>query len=64
MDSQKKWVMVRDKRYKLVVTAQGHEPYMLFDMLEDPFELNNLVEQESYGLIVNRMNHFSTQVVE
>lgn len=51
--------MVRDKRYKLVVTAQEHEPYMLFDMLEDSVELNNLVEQESYGLIVNRMNRMT-----
>lgn len=55
MSNHKHWVMVRDKRYKLVVTVKGHEPYLLFDLWEDPVEMTNLVELPAYKRVVENM---------
>lgn len=37
--------MVRDERYKLVVLAENMRPVEMFDTLEDPKELKNLVHE-------------------
>lgn len=43
-----KWVMVRDGKYKLVVKMENNEPYLMFDMENDPYEMNNLVENDDF----------------
>jgi arylsulfatase A-like enzyme len=37
------WLMIRDARYKLVTTRDGLAPTQLFDLKDDPYEMNNLV---------------------
>ncbi|WP_170311554.1 sulfatase-like hydrolase/transferase [Vallitalea okinawensis] len=58
------WRMIRTKQYKLIVTASTDEPTMLFDMINDPYELNNLVQvleyqnsiEELQGKVVQRFS--------
>jgi arylsulfatase A-like enzyme len=42
------WRMIRDGDFKLVVEGFFNKPTMLFDLAEDPFELNNLVKEAQY----------------
>lgn len=49
----KNWKMVRTKRYKLTVDWDSKQPYLLFDMLKDPFEVKNLVDDLAYEHIVD-----------
>ena len=44
--------MIRSGAYKLTVDYHSYRPMMLFDMEQDPFELNDLVEQEAYSQTV------------
>lgn len=39
------WQMIRDRQYKLVVSYPEHKPLMLFDMLADPAENHNLLDE-------------------
>ena len=48
---------IRDVRYKLIryrVNDQEHK--QLFDLLEDPYETKNLVEESSYNTELDRLN--------
>jgi len=51
--SEKRWKMVRTQRYKLTVDWDSKQPYLLFDMQNDPFEMNNLINDHEYENIVN-----------
>lgn len=54
--SRKKWKMIRTPRYKLVVDGGWRKrPIMLFDMKEDPYEMNNLVDEEKYNSTVETL---------
>lgn len=44
---------VRDERYTYVETRNG--PWLLYDRIDDPYQLNNLVEEPSAGHIVLRL---------
>lgn len=41
------WLMIREGKYKLVVNKDSFAPTHLFDLEHDPYELDNLVAQES-----------------
>lgn len=45
------WIMIRTKQYKMTVTVHSKQPYLLFDMLNDPYEMNNLVNEKEYAPI-------------
>lgn len=47
------WKMIRDERYKLTINADTGEPVLLFDMSDDPYELNNLVDEKTCSGLVN-----------
>lgn len=42
------WYMLRDARYKLVMDASTRQPVSLFDMVDDPEESHNLVDEDRY----------------
>lgn len=42
------WIMIRESKFKLSIHKDGNQPYLLFDMENDPFEMTNLVNDESY----------------
>jgi arylsulfatase A-like enzyme len=42
------WRMIRDGDLKLVVEGIFNKPTMLFDLANDPYELNNLVKDAQY----------------
>lgn len=41
------WRMIRNKQYKLI-TTKDYEPLELYDMLNDEYEMNNIVDSETY----------------
>ncbi len=43
------WYMVREGRWKLVVEGQEYTPSMLFDLENDPYEMQNLVNVDDYA---------------
>ena len=45
----KSWKMVRHGRYKLTIDSQTKAPYLLYDMDNDPYELNNLVNCDEFN---------------
>ena len=49
------WQMIRDERYKLVVSHPAHKPLMLFDMLLDPAETRNLISEPSSTEITEKL---------
>ncbi len=44
----KQWVMIRTKNYKMAIKVKDKKPYLLFDMENDKYEMNNLIEKEEY----------------
>ena len=48
------WQMIRDHQYKLVVRHQDHKPLLLFDLLNDPEEEQNLVDEKFTESIENK----------
>ena len=42
--------MARDDRYKMTVDSRTRRPVELYDMLEDPRELTNLVHESGHGI--------------
>lgn len=51
------WKMVRLGKYKLTVYADTMQPYLLFDMEKDPFEMDNLVAVPKYQDIVRSLRN-------
>ncbi len=47
-DIEKQWIMIRTRQYKMAVRAANRQPYLLFDMKNDPYEMNNLVDNKKY----------------
>lgn len=54
-NDNKKWVMIRDERYKMTVKMATGKPYLMFDMDSDPYEMNNIVDSTSYDAIKQRL---------
>lgn len=48
------WRGVRTKRYTYA-SLLGHGPWMLYDNLEDPYQLNNLINQPQYAELQARL---------
>lgn len=46
--------MVRSERYKYIAFSMGRNPELLFDMVDDPGETNNLVEDPTYADLLRR----------
>jgi len=63
------WVMIRDKRHKLVVCRNSFEPTHFFNLENDPYEMNNLIRhpnalpeiQRMHRLLDNRYNDLQTR---
>jgi arylsulfatase A-like enzyme len=53
-DLSKRGRMIRTERYKYIAFSFGARPEMLFDLLRDPGEMNNLALSESAGRELNR----------
>lgn len=51
------WRMCRDKRYKLV-TSFRYEPELLFDLMNDPYEMNNLVREPKMQKVIQKLITF------
>lgn len=43
--------MVRSERYKMAVKSNSRRPVELYDLNNDPNELNNLVKNTSYNTV-------------
>ncbi len=43
----KPWIMIRDKKYKSVIDREYSKPTHLFDLEKDPYEMNNLLDEEN-----------------
>ncbi|MDE2951977.1 MAG: sulfatase-like hydrolase/transferase [Chloroflexota bacterium] len=47
---------IKDDRYKLIQSVlDGRETWQLFDLREDPFELNNLIDNDEYGRLILKL---------
>jgi len=51
----RRWDMIRDGRWKLVVDKDDGVPVELFDLEADPFEMDNLVGDPARTMILNRL---------
>ena len=49
------FVMLRTEAHKISVDAKSREPIELYDLSEDPNELNNLVNAEDYIHVRERL---------
>lgn len=49
------WKMVREGDFKLTVDWNTKEPTLLFNLQEDPYEMNNLVADKKYKALVERL---------
>lgn len=58
------WRMIRDARYKLVTDYQSFEPQMLFDMQNDPWEMNNLVNESKMAAEILRLKSILVSEIE
>lgn len=45
------WAMIREGDYKLTVSKSDWQPDYLFNLVADPYEMNNLVNNSSYNSI-------------
>ena len=60
-------LMIRVGRYKLMMVkeATSDAPDMLFDLVEDPYEMNNLLDESSMSLrLVGKAEHLKILLVE
>jgi len=63
------WVMIRTDRFKLVVNRYDLEPTHFFDLKNDPYEMNNLINhpdvrteiEQLKQLLTNRYNELQTR---
>jgi len=47
---------IKDDRYKLIQSVlDGRETWQLFDLREDPYELNNLIDNDEYGRLILKL---------
>ncbi|WP_273323684.1 sulfatase-like hydrolase/transferase [Vallitalea guaymasensis] len=49
------WVMIRTEQYKLSVKSDHSEPWLMFDMINDPYEMKNLVHDNSYKEVLSNL---------
>lgn len=54
-DYETPWEMIRSKKHKLVMKKEEKEACMLFDMENDPYEMNNIVNDKAYLKVKNKM---------
>jgi len=45
------FVMIRTTQYKMAVRLQDNQPYLLYDMQNDPYEMDNLIDKDAYASI-------------
>jgi arylsulfatase A-like enzyme len=49
---------IRDEQYKLIRYRVNEEEHVqLFDLTEDPFETENLVGEDTYRAVLDRLNN-------
>jgi arylsulfatase A-like enzyme len=61
------WRAFRTDRYKYTVKggAKGGEPWQLFDLRDDPYEMSNLIDRSDYGEIAGAMHeHLRNRMLE
>lgn len=49
------WRMIRSAGYKLVVTMAGYEPVSLYDMTNDPWELNDIKGEPAMAGVIREL---------
>lgn len=49
------WILIRDDRYKLVINFPEENPVMLYDILNDKFETDNLIDNNDAKHIKTRL---------
>ncbi len=52
---------IRTNRYTYVIDKNG--PWLLYDNLEDPYQMNNLCDKETYASLQNNLNHQLMQLL-
>ncbi|MGI5898449.1 MAG: sulfatase [Christensenellales bacterium] len=50
-----RWRMIRDKQYKLVVDCHSFKGLYLFDMINDPWEMDNIIDCDENAQIIARL---------
>jgi arylsulfatase A-like enzyme len=56
------WRSLRTKEFHYAETMEG--PWLLFDVREDPHQINNLVDKEEYANVVKKMQNHLKQIME
>lgn len=52
------WKMVKYGKYKLAIIEKNLEPFMLFDLESDPYEMTNLVKDPKYNNVIKTLLAF------
>ncbi|MEG0712483.1 MAG: sulfatase-like hydrolase/transferase [Niameybacter sp.] len=55
IDPESGWQMIRDNQFKLCIHTRNRVPYLFFDLLHDPYELVNLVDQPTYESVKEKL---------
>ncbi len=50
-----RWAMVRNGKYKLVVRTPRLKPTHLFDLIDDPYEMTNLIKDVRYDTVKSKL---------
>ena len=58
------WRGVRTKRYTYARKSDTREPWMLFDNLKDPFQMNNLIDDPSYTSLRIELDKKTDELLE
>ncbi len=58
---QNKWIMVRAGDYKLVVQRGGQIPIELFNLKDDPYEMENLVKDAAHQETADRLQKLTVE---
>ena len=58
------WRGVRTKRYTYARKSDTKEPWMLFDNLKDPFQMNNLIDNSDYVELCEKLDKKTNELLE
>jgi arylsulfatase A-like enzyme len=58
------WRGVRTKRYTYARKSDTKKPWMLFDNLQDPFQMNNLIDEPAFAELRKKLDKRTDELLE